>query len=207
MNCPSGREKLIGIDTSPVNGLEATSLGDFDGDGVRAVGAGEKVRAVGALDSGGSVASELGALVAPETSKLGAFVSSAPPELGALDPPPVVGASVSSALGALLSMTIVGTTDKLGDLVKAAVGGVTIVGGFDSSMVGTTVEVVSGDGVDGGKVSVSGVVALPVGINVGNVVMGADVGEAVTVASVGEEVSLMAVMSDVVALVGVDVPG
>jgi hypothetical protein len=107
----------------------------------------------------------------------------------------------------LLSISIVGTIDKLGDLVKAAVGGVTTVGGFDSSMFGTTVEVVSGDGVDGVKVSVSGVVALPDGINVGNVVMGADIGEAVTVAPVGEGVSLMAVMSDVVVLVGVDVPG
>lgn len=153
--------KLIGIDTSPVN--DDPSLGDLEGDGVGAVGAGEKVGAVGAFVAGESVASEvIGALVSSVPSLLGALVSSTASELGAFVPPPVdestkVGGSVSSPLGA-------------------------------SIMVGEG-EPMTGAKVPSPPPVVGDVVGNDEGVTVGNVVTGSRVGVSVTVSPAGEEVS------------------
>jgi hypothetical protein len=214
------------METSPVN--EPVSLGAFDGDEVEVDGAGEKV---GAFDRGALVVSELGAMVSPSTmgdlvaptaSELGDLVSCAgsalgdlvssvgdSTELGAFVPPPVdestiVGDSVSPAVGALLSSSIVGTLVKLGDFVMTGVGGVSLLGDSVSKVVGAEVDIdePSGDDVAGGEIFVSSMVELADGCNVGKVVMGAGVGDLVSDVSVGENVSSTAAL-----IVGLAVTG
>lgn len=101
---------MIGIETSPINGLEASSLGAFDGDGVGTVGTGEMEGAVGAFDSGESVASKLGALVSPPVSELGDFV---------VPPSTIVGAD-DDVSGEAVAVSVSADGSRVGKVVIGA---------------------------------------------------------------------------------------
>lgn len=176
--------RAIGI--TPVNGLETASLDGFDVCGVGLLEEVEVVGAVEAFDSGKFVAIELGDLVSVAVGcsrRLGDMVFPAVGGSTALGDMVCPG---SAALGDLLPISVVGTIDKLGDLVFVV--GKTDAGGSEGEGDGGA-EVTTGEEVTGGNVSVMSIVEPSEGFKVGKLVAGESVGGYVIGDSVGDLVS------------------